>query len=305
MSACSHGYYADLRARRPGLPIYPVGATVVSGPGGLDGQYLDQAAPLPASGMRGRAAQPGAAAVAGARLWHIAGCHYCDVYRLAQALAAELRPRVTFAEGVAVTGLEPVGGGVTVHTSSGDRVAAGAVVLAPGPWLSAPGWRHLVAPLGLRVKKIVALHIERRPGPADEVVVFDSDDAFLLPARHRGHWLFSYCCREWDVDPDRAPAGLSARDVRAARECLLRWSPALAGACAGGRVFCDAYSPDGEPVVCALEDTGRIVFAGAASGSGYRLAPAIASQAVDLLLGEPSTMGARTTEGVTGDHQYV
>jgi glycine/D-amino acid oxidase-like deaminating enzyme len=93
--------------------------------------------------------------------------------------------------------------------------------------------------------------------------------------------------------------------VRAARDCLRRWAPALAGACTGGRVFCDAYSPDGEPVVCALADTGRIVFAGAASGSGYRLAPAIATQAVDLLLGEPSATGAPITEGVTGDHQYV
>jgi D-arginine dehydrogenase len=51
-------------------------------------------------------------------------------------------------------------------------------------------------------------------------------------------------------------------------------------------------------VVRALDETGRIVFAGAANGSGYRLAPAIASQAVDLL-------HFHRTEGVTGDHHYV
>ncbi len=30
MSARSHAYYAELRSRDPGLPIYPVGATVIA-----------------------------------------------------------------------------------------------------------------------------------------------------------------------------------------------------------------------------------------------------------------------------------
>jgi hypothetical protein len=46
-----------------------------------------------------------------------------------------------------------------------------------------------------------------------------------------------------------------------------------------------------------LDEAGRIVFAGAAGGSGYRLAPAIAAEAVDLLLHQ--------TEGVNGDPEYV
>jgi glycine/D-amino acid oxidase-like deaminating enzyme len=50
-----------------------------------------------------------------------------------------------------------------------------------------------------------------------------------------------------------------------------------------GRVFCDAYSPDRQPVIRPLDAAGRIVFAGAAGGSGYRLAPAIASETADVL----------------------
>jgi glycine/D-amino acid oxidase-like deaminating enzyme len=65
-----------------------------------------------------------------------------------------------------------------------------------------------------------------------------------------------------------------------------------------GRVFCDAYGPDTEPLIRALDGTGRIVFSGAANGSGYRLAPAMASEAADLL-------HLHRSEGVTGDHQYV
>jgi glycine/D-amino acid oxidase-like deaminating enzyme len=48
-------------------------------------------------------------------------------------------------------------------------------------------------------------------------------------------------------------------------------------------VFCDAYSPSREPLVRTLDHDARIVFAGAANGSGYRLAPAIAAEAADLL----------------------
>jgi glycine/D-amino acid oxidase-like deaminating enzyme len=147
------------------------------------------------------------------------------------------------------------------------------------------------------VKRVVALHIGHQPGPAEEAILFDADDAFLLPLADQGHWLFSFSSREWDVDPDGPATGLTATDIGAALDCLRRYSPTLADACHGGRVFCDAYSPEREPVVRPLDPAGRIVFAGAACGSGYRLAPAIASEAVDRL--------AHLTEGVKGDSQHV
>jgi glycine/D-amino acid oxidase-like deaminating enzyme len=302
MSARSHAYYAELRSRDPDLPIYPVGATVIGpddGPGhGPGPDYLSEAAPIPADG-------PGHPAVVvpdGCRAWRLSGCHHADVHQLTRRLAAGLRPRVRFAEGVAVTGLAPGSGGVTVTTGTGERLAADYVVLAPGPWLAAPAWRDLVAPLGLRVKKVVALHIGHRPEPGDQAMLFDADDAFLLPVAHQGHWLFSYASPEWDVDPDAPAAGLSPAEVGAARDLLRRYAPSLAAACDAGRVFCDAYSPDREPLVRPLDDAGRIIFAGAASGSGYRLAPAIAAEVVAMV--QPR-LGATATEGVPSDHQYV
>jgi D-arginine dehydrogenase len=286
MSAASHAYYAELRLRSPGLPIYPVGATLICDrePAG----YLT--APVPAARVRGIRIPNGYHA------WRIEDSHLADVYALTQAIAAGLRSRVRVAEGVAVTGLGSGPAAVTVDTSTGERLTADYVVLAPGPWLAAPAWRDLVAPLGLRVKKVAALHIARQPGPADEAVVLDADDAFLLPVGHRGHWLFSYASQDWDVEPDAPARGLSHQEIQAARACLRRYSPALAAACDGGRVFCDAYSPSREPLVSPVDEAGRIVFAGAASGSGYRLAPALAAEVADYL--------APAWE-VTGDHQYV
>jgi glycine/D-amino acid oxidase-like deaminating enzyme len=311
MASYSHGYYTELLRRHPGLPIYPVAVTAVAGPGEEDeviGRYLPLAAPepavtSPAGSVTVRAGPAGALTLpAGTRAWHVRGGHYCDVPRLAQEVAALLRPQVTFAEGVAVTGLVPGDGAdgdgsITLECGTGGRLTASAVVLTPGPWLGAPAWRELIAPLRLRVKRIVALHIPLPPGPGDEVILFDSHDAFLLPLAHRGHWLFSYRCCEWEVDPDREVTGLTAAHLSEAQGLLRRFSPALADACVGGRTFCDAYSPSGEPVVAPLDGAGRIVFAGAASGSGYRLGPAIAAEAAGLL--------ADRSEGVISDPQRV
>ncbi|HET7017656.1 MAG TPA: FAD-binding oxidoreductase [Streptosporangiaceae bacterium] len=307
MSAFSHAYYAALRATLPGLPIYPVDARLVlPGQGDpADSGYLPEhigVATAPAESLAAELQLP-----AKSRVWQLGGCHYADVPALTQVIAALSRPRVRFAEAVKVTALTVGTAEVTLTCGSGEQLRADQVVLAPGPWLAEPAWADLLAPLGLRVKKIVAMHLERPPGPDDELVIFDEEDAFLLPVIHRGHWLFSYTRLEWDVDPNAPAQGLSPADVEAARECLRPYSPALADACVSGRVCCDAYSRDHAPVVSALDDTdGRVIFAGAANGSGYRLGPAIANQAVNLLYDTDIDTDASTaSQGATDDHQHV
>lgn len=307
MSAFSHGYYAALRAGNPGLPIYPVGARVIlPGPGDPAGAgYLPEhtASALTLAGQLGEQLR----LPAGSRVWLLGGCHYADVSVLAQVIATLARPRVRFAEAVKVTELSADESGVTLSCGSGERLRADQVVLAPGPWLAEPAWADLLAPLKLRVKKIVAMHLERPPRPDDELIMFDAEDAFLLPVSHRGHWLFSYTRLEWDVDPNAPAEGLSPADVEAARETLRPYSPALADTCVSGRVCCDAYSPSHEPVVTTLEGTnGRVIFAGAANGSGYRLGPAIAREAVHLLYDSDSYTDSDTErQGATDDHQHV
>lgn len=293
MAAYSQDYYRELRRACPGLPLYPLRLCVVVPPADvavMRSAYLDSArlahAPGDAGGMVGGPAHM--------QIWSGEGCHYADVYAVVQALARQLRGRVSLREGASVTAIEPSGSQVTLRLGTGEVVTAGRVVIAPGAWLDAPAWRGLVEPLGLRVKKIVALHIEQKPAATDPVIVFSAhDNAFLLPVRHRGHWLLSYTCQEWDVDPDAPPAGLSARSLADARRILDYYATGLADRCMAGRVCCDAYSQAREPVARALDGHGRVVFAGAANGSGYRLAPAIAAAAVGLL----------DVEGQQGRHQ--
>lgn len=286
MAAESQRYYAELGSARPDLPIHGLDMTVVapeSAGARLREVYLPEANLRRVDAAAGAGLPEGVEVPAGMAAWAGDGCQYADVPALTLALAAELRSSVRFREGVEVTGVAAEADGVRLTLGTGDTLRADRAVLAPGPWLAAPAWRDLVAPLGARVKKIVALHIERPVSVPDRAVVFHDEDAFLLPYRCRGHWLFSYTCPEWDVDPDDVEPGLSAANRAQALDVLAAYAPALVDRAVSGRVFCDAYGPDRVPLVRPLTDDGRVVFAGAASGSGYRFAPAIAAATVRLL----------------------
>ncbi len=286
MAAYSQDYYDALLTERPTLPIYSLRMSVVA-PGAsaeaVERAYLDRAQLTRVDSVPGEIVR----LPPGCRVWRGDGCQHADVHALTQALTRDLRSRVTIREGVRVTGVLPRADGVLLRLGTGDTLAVDRVVIAPGPWLDCAAWKDLVAPLGARVKRVVAIHLQQAPSARDHAVVFHDEDAFLLPLRDRGHWLFSYTCTDWDVDPDAVAEGLSASMLEEARRCLGAFSPGLAERCSAGRVFCDAYSANGEPVIQALDPAGRVVFAGAANGSGYRLAPAIAAAAGDLLL-EPS-----------------
>ncbi|WP_405773632.1 NAD(P)/FAD-dependent oxidoreductase [Streptomyces sp. NBC_00859] len=282
MSAYSQDYYAKLLALHPDLPVHPLPMTVIAAEASgaaLRGVYLDSAqlrrsTPDPDGRIR---IPPGSAA------WQGEGCQYADVHALTQFLSRRLRGPVSVRESVRVDEVRPEQDAVVLRLGTGETVTAGRAVLAPGPWLAAPAWKDLVAPLNARVKKVVAMHIGVRPGKDDHAIVLHDEDAFLLPRYNEGRWLFSYTCQEWDVDPESVADGLSRENLSEARAVLGRYAPGLVEHCVSGRVFCDAFSPGGAPLVTSLDGHGRLVFAGAANGSGYRLAPAIAAEAVGLL----------------------
>jgi len=271
-----------MKAARPDLPIFPLTMCVVaaaSSAARLAELYLASAQLTPADPVSSLPLQLNG----DVRAWNASGGQHADVSALTQELCRELRGRVRVLEGVGVTAIDRGGGAVTLRLATGESIVADQVVLAPGPWIAADAWSSLLAPVKARVKKVVALHIDRTPAADDRAIIFHDEDAFLLPLMNRGHWLFSYTCREWGVDPDIIASTLSPPTLAEAHDVLSRYAPALASACRSGRVFCDAYSANGEPEIRKLDDDGRLVFVGAANGSGYRLAPAMAAEAVSLL----------------------
>jgi glycine/D-amino acid oxidase-like deaminating enzyme len=200
-------------------------------------------------------------------------------------LALGLAERAAVWEGVEVTALRAADGGVSLATADGREIAARRAILAPGPWALGGPAEELARRAGIRIKKVVALHLDLCPGPDDPVLFFFDDDAFLLPIVERRHWLFSFTCQVWDCRPEAAELRITAEDRENGLAVLRRYCPGFAELCTGGRVFCDSYGPQWIPVVTSAPEAPQIVLATGCSGGGYRLGPAIARRALDAVLG--------------------
>lgn len=281
MSLYSQRYYTSLASRSPDIPIFPLDFYAVS-------------KPAAASELRQRFVAPGQFHDAPDRhwvtgwpkehlVWSVPGCHYADVGKLVSLIARQLRDRVTLLEGLEVESIAERRDGIDVRLTTGDKLSVEKLIIAPGPWVNANSWHNLTRPLGVRIKKIVAMHFDHPMEELNAAILYPEVDAFIVPLRNRGHWLFSYTCDEWDVSPDDLPRALSDRNFKNARDILYHYAPDLVPLMRSGRVFCDAYSPSGEPLITVIGESGNVIFAGAANGSGYRLAPGIAAEAVRLL----------------------
>ncbi|WP_349369843.1 FAD-dependent oxidoreductase [Salinarimonas sp.] len=211
------------------------------------------------------------------------GANHADVGQLARTLATELHGRVARIEGVGVATITERDDGIAFGLTTGDTLLARAAVLAPGPWAASPPFAPLTEPLGVRTKRIVALHVAAPVAAEDAAELLIAEDAFLLPIPWLGAWLFSYTCEDWDVDPDACVGGVAPAHLAEATALLHGLAPSFVDRVRGGRVFCDAYSPDRAPLVAPVGAGGRMLFVGACNGSGYRLAPAIAQAAVERL----------------------
>ncbi|MFF3017278.1 NAD(P)/FAD-dependent oxidoreductase [Streptomyces sp. NPDC057939] len=197
------------------------------------------------------------------------------------------RPGNTLLEGFRVAEVRRTGGPVELVAADGSRITAARTVLAPGPWVLDGPVATAARECGARVKKVVAFHIMTPPPPGAPALVMEDADAFLLPHRPGGHWILSITSPDWDRGPDE-PLTIDARDRDIARDLLARHVPGFLPHLIGGRVFSDCFTPGHLPVVATVGDD-RVVMAIGGSGSGFRLAPAMAEDALNLLDGRTRT----------------
>lgn len=214
----------------------------------------------------------------------LAGCRasYGLPQRIAQMLVEKFKEsgRNVCWEGVEVESLRAAGAGYSLHTGDGRTIETRRVLAATGPWmLNGPG-EEVSRGVGVRIKKVAAMHVDRSPRPHDPILFFFDEDAFLLPLYAAGRWLFSFTSQEWDCAPEISRLRISEEDRSLALSILRRYCPSFVEHCNGGRVFCDAYTPERVPVVAAGAGEPNLVVAGACAGSGYRLAPGIAATAL-------------------------
>ncbi|MER9600365.1 FAD-dependent oxidoreductase [Mesorhizobium sp. M0244] len=226
------------------------------------------------------------------RFWSIAGAHVADVPALIAQLQLELVARIRVAHGLRCVRLRERGDGAEAEFATGEIISADVVILAAGPWIVEAPFLELTEAFSIRIKKVVALHLDRTSTLDDALIFMPRAEAFLLPQPAAGRWLFSYTSTDWDVRPETLACGLSRADLEAGRAVLERFCPGLGRDLTSGRVFCDAYSPSGAPVVARLAAQSCIILAGAANGSGYRFSPQIAREAVALAAENPTASTA-------------
>ncbi len=290
MAARGSAVYARLRAERSTLPIRPIDTYWMVDKANLGRLQESMAGPRLAEVDAERRSWlagvlPGLRQTADRLLLRSDGGAHADAGRLAGQLLDEQRrrPGNEVWSGLCVTDVRPRGGRYELTCDGEVYAVAGKVVVATGAWAPWGPFGDVARARGLRIKKVAALHLGVRP-PADApVLIFDDDDAFLLPLHEEGYWLFSFTSHHWDGSPGDGLPGLSPEDRRTAADLLRTYVPALAGKVCGGRAFYDGYTPDRTPLVERVDGWPDVVLALGGNGSGYRLAPAIAERALELL----------------------
>ena len=184
-----------------------------------------------------------------------------------------------------------------VETRDGERIEAGTVVLATGPWtrplLEEVG---ISLPLPMERPSIMALDV---PDRAREVLPFTwCDDTLVHYARpdgeHRvliGSWAGGGTgYRHPDVprsevtNPDVYQGSVSDREAAWILELMVPRAPGLADL-PFGRGWACVYdmSPDDAPVIGPVAGTEGLVVVAGSSGHGFKLGPAVGEQVARLV----------------------
>ncbi len=136
----------------------------------------------------------------------------------------------------------------------------------------------------VRIKKVVAFHIDEVPPPGASALFLPASDAYLMPLPTRRQWLFSFRSDEWDCAPQGRELTITNADRATANALLHQYLPGMLAKDRGGRVFCDSYTPSGTPMVARSPDNDALVVVGAGSGAGFRFAPGVAETAIQMVL---------------------
>ncbi|WP_164914119.1 FAD-dependent oxidoreductase [Aquimarina sediminis] len=156
------------------------------------------------------------------------------------------------------------------------------VITAVGPWALEKTWIKYFR-TEWRIKKIVCFYVLLPPDDKDSVLYLLDDDAFLMPMKEEKKWLLSITSYQWDCIPEEE-LKINPDETKNARSILSKYAPDLVPYLAPGRVFCDTYSTSRSPESFLAINNNTHMLVGGSSGSGYRLAPAVAKRTIESLI---------------------
>jgi glycine/D-amino acid oxidase-like deaminating enzyme len=213
---------------------------------------------------------------------------YADGYATATAFAAAARrhgaevQEATPALRVLVAGNRVTG----VETPAG-RIAAGAVLIAGGPWT-----RGLLAPLGINLPirttrhQVVLLETPPQVAPLMLVLVDLGTGIYVRPDVG-GQFLIGSIEEEPDeeVSPDAFNEGSDFDFVERVSRRLVHRVPAFSGAgVRGGYASLYDVTPDWQPILGAVPETAGLFVAAGFSGHGFKLSPALGEALAGLVV---------------------
>ncbi|MER8390271.1 class I tRNA ligase family protein [Mesorhizobium sp. M1380] len=202
-----------------------------------------------------------------ARFWSVGGKPCRRRARLHHPTARRACRRDPRGAGLRCVTLRETGDAAEAEFAMGEVITADAVILALGASIVEAPFRELTGSFSIRIKKVVVLDFDPTSTLYD-ALIFTPVNAFLLPQPAAGRWLFSNTSTDWDVRPATLACGLSPGDLQAGRAVLEQFCPELGWDLILGRVFCDANSPTGPPVVARLTPRAGAFRRGLPTGRG-------------------------------------
>lgn len=226
-------------------------------------------------------------------LWHARSGLVRPELSIAAATTAARTAGAEVIEGCAITAIEPHDDHVALR-SEGDSWRVGHVVLTAGPWI----WRLLpgMVPGGdlgrllltwFPTRSAELFSPERFPTFTREV---DGVTLYGLPSLWAGTARVGFAGpRSRFSDPDDLDrTNVPQRELDLIRSLVAEILPGLVPFVARTGTHLDSYTPDGQPLIGALGDSGRISVAAAFAGRGFKMAPVIGGILAELAVGGTS-----------------
>jgi glycine/D-amino acid oxidase-like deaminating enzyme len=174
---------------------------------------------------------------------------------------------------------------VLVRLADGSSISAAAAVITVGPWIlnQDNSWSDFARERFVRTKRVYGLRARFDPSRRGSAVLVDAKAAvFAMPTGNPDELAMSIKHAEWDVPPGETilPPEVLASATRLLDE-FTHLGPIRS---VRTRVHADTYTSGDTPVVERIDGAdSRLVVITGTHGSGVRLAPALAQDAVRLL----------------------
>jgi len=213
---------------------------------------------------------------------------------LAAATVAQARG-ATLVTGQTVTELEPVSGGVRVHTADRSWTVQ-QVVVTVGPWTNrfVPALAELVRPN----KLVMTWYHPRGPVAAylpDRFPIFireiETGHIFGIPTLDGGSVKVAPHASYGEMrDGDELDRNVPPHDLDRINGLVAELLPGLVPTPVRVASYMDAYTPDGHAIVGPMPGMEHVWVLGGFSGHGFKMAPALGRVAADLVADGKTTL---------------